>query len=109
MTNRGLHEFRESYWGARGRATLKTLLARSPLKRFLHVRQAAVQNLFHMDLPDGLFFVREEYKLLADRLLRAREEKAVCEMQGCLLYGQQGVGMWLHLDSWTIEYFDNLL
>ncbi|KAM5537521.1 hypothetical protein V8D89_008848 [Ganoderma adspersum] len=88
----GLQEFRDMYWGARGRAALKNVLARPPLERFLHLRQTAIQNLFNLSLQDGLFFVREEYRLLADRLHRAREEKSASEMQGCLLLGQQGVG-----------------
>ena len=60
----------------------------------IHFRQTAVQNLLDLSLPNGLFFVPEEYRLLADRLSKAREEKTVSEMQGCLLLGQQGVGAW---------------
>ncbi|KAI1785718.1 hypothetical protein LXA43DRAFT_899232 [Ganoderma leucocontextum] len=80
------------YWGARGRAALKAVLARPPLERFLHFPQTAVQNRFHLDLPDGLFFVREDHGLLADRLRKARQEKTVFKMQGCLLLGQRGIG-----------------
>ena len=94
VKNRGLLEFRNAYWGSRGRTALKNVLARPPLERFLHFRQTAVQNLFDLSLPDGLFFVREEYRLLADRIRKARAEKTVSEMQGCMLLGQQGAGAW---------------
>ncbi|PIL26712.1 hypothetical protein GSI_11191 [Ganoderma sinense ZZ0214-1] len=91
VNSSGLHEFRDIYWGSRGRTALKNVLARRPLERFLHFRQTAVQDLFDLSLPDGLFLVREDYLLLSDRIRKARKEKA-SEMQGCLLLGQQGIG-----------------
>ncbi|KAI1793254.1 hypothetical protein LXA43DRAFT_1180333 [Ganoderma leucocontextum] len=92
VRNPGWREFRNTYWGGCGRAALKNILEKPPLERFLYVEQACVRNLMPEFLPDGLFFVREEYLLFADRFRRAREEKPAPEMRGCLLLGQRGIG-----------------
>ncbi|KAI1785704.1 hypothetical protein LXA43DRAFT_1113630 [Ganoderma leucocontextum] len=91
--NPAWRDFRNTYWdGARGRAALKTVLEKPPLERFLHVEQACVRDLMPDFLPDGLFFVREEYSLFGDRFRKARETTQASDMRGCLLLGQRGIG-----------------